>query len=219
MLDSGLYPFARELSAAGLTLLREALRSVHFEAGQPVQGEGAPARRLLLLSTGQLRVYKVSPSGRELTLFRVRPGQCCLISLASVLSETPYPALVQASRPTRAAELSADAFRRLHETEPAVRRLVTESTARQLTELMSLVAEVAFRRMDARLARHLLDEAREGRSVVATHDALAAHLGTAREVVSRLLENFCDDGWIATERGRVELVDRAALERLRDDAR
>ncbi|MBL8950061.1 MAG: Crp/Fnr family transcriptional regulator [Myxococcaceae bacterium] len=213
-LDLSLYPFVRELSVRGTEALRSAARPVRLEARQALQREGEPVRRLLLLQTGQLRVYKSSAAGREITLFRVRPGQCCLISLASLLSDTPYPAEVQASAPTQGIEVPADAFRRLHETEPAVRKLVNESTARQLTELMALVAEVAFRRMDVRLARHLLDEARAGRSVMATHDALAAHLGTAREVVSRLLENFGDDGLIETGRGRVELLDRAALERL-----
>ena len=218
-LDLSVYPFVRELSPHGAQLLHEMARPVRFEPRQPVQAEGEPVSRLLLLTSGQLRVYKSSPAGRELTLFRVRPGQCCLISLASLLSGTPYPATVQASASTSALELPGATFRALHEAEPVVRRLVSESTASQLTELMALVAEVAFRRMDARLARHLLEEARAGHTVSATHDALAAHLGTAREVVSRLLENFGDDGLIETSRGKVELLDRAALERLVAEAR
>lgn len=208
------YPFVGELSEAGRGRLLAALTPVRLGPRQLHLSEGQPCQAVVLLQTGALRVFKLSAGGRQLTLFRVRPGECCLFSLSAALTDAPYPAHVEASEPAAGQALPAAVLRALHATEPAVQRLVTATTHGLLTDLMALVSEVAFHRVDARLARLLLDEARGRGALETTHERLAAHLGTAREVVSRLLENFSDDGWVRVSRGAVELVDRAALEAL-----
>lgn len=205
------YPFIRALSDEGRARLAAALTPVRLGARQQYLAEGAPCTSLVLLETGALRVFKLSSAGRQLTLFRVRPGECCLFSLSAVLADAPYPACVEASEPSTGQALPAAVLRALHAREPAVQRLVTVTTHGLLTDLMALVSEVAFRRVDARLAKLLLEETAARPVLETTHEKLAAHLGTAREVVSRLLENFADDGWVRVGRGVVEVVDAAAL--------
>ncbi len=205
------YPFIRELSEAGRAQLFAALSPVRLSARQLYLSEGQPCESLVLLETGALRVFKLSSTGRQLTLFRVRPGECCLFSLSAALAAAPYPANVEASAPSTGQALPAAVLRALHASEPAVQRLATATTHGLLTDLMALVSEVAFRRVDARLAKLLLDEAASRGVVETTHEKLAAHLGTAREVVSRLLENFADDGWVRVGRGAVEVLDERAL--------
>ena len=180
--------------------------------------EGSAVDRLLLLERGELRVFKTSPSGREITLYRVRPGECCVLGMSGVLAKAPYPAHVEASAETSALAVGAEAFRKLFDTDESTRHMVMEQLNGLLTGLMTLVAEVAFRKMDQRLAAFLLDEAVGGR-LEASHEEIAGHIGTAREVVSRLLENFRDDGLIRADRRHIQVVDRQGLERVRHDER
>lgn len=208
------YPFIEAMSARAQARLFESLEPVTLAAKQLHRSEGEPCRSVVLLETGALRVFKLSPNGRQLTLFRVRPGECCLFSLSSALADAPYPANVEALQPSAGHALPAETLRALHASEPAVQRLVALTTQGLLTEVMALVSEVAFRRVDARLAKVLLDESAGRAAIDTTHEKLAAHLGTAREVVSRLLEGFADDGWVRVGRGVLEVLDRPALESL-----
>lgn len=209
------FPFLSELSPPGRRLLQQGQELRRFSAGTMVLAEGEACPSLLLVERGHLRVYKTSESGRQITLYRVRAGDSCVISMSAVLAGTPYPAHVEAPVDTEARAIPALAFRQLFEREPAVQSLVVAQVSGLLTELMTLIAEVAFRRVDQRLAALLLEETRGGRPATWSHEELATHLGTARTVVSRLLENFRDDGWISLARRQIQVVDRDALERAR----
>jgi CRP/FNR family transcriptional regulator len=211
-------PFAPQLTPQGLERLAQAVEARSFPSGARVLEEGQPCPALLLVRTGHLRVFKTSASGREITLYRVRPGDACALGMSCVLSGSGYPAHLEAPVDCEVWAVPAAVVRQLYASEPSVQRLVVDHLAFLVQEMMTLVAEVAFRRMDQRLAGFLLDEAaRTGGVVQGSHEELALHLGTAREVVSRLLENFKDDGWISVERRQVRIVQNDALERLRGD--
>lgn len=201
-----------ELSAPGRARAEERLTTRELRNGERLLHEGDPCPSLLFVERGALRVYKTAESGREITLYRVRPGELCILSLSSLLARTPYTASVSADGATVAPELDGETFRALYATEPALQVQVAKQLHRLLTEVMALVTEVAFRRVDERLAALLVQESAQGPVVQTTHERLAQHLGTAREVISRLLENLRDDGVLRVERGQVTVIDRRALE-------
>ncbi|MBL8913606.1 MAG: Crp/Fnr family transcriptional regulator [Archangium sp.] len=205
------FDFATRLSEAGRARFEQRLRTRTLAPAVPVLVEGATCESLLFVERGALRVFKSASNGKEITLYRVRPGELCILSLAALLAGTPYSAAVAADPGTIARELDASTFRDLYASEPELQRFVATQLHRLLAEVMALVSEVAFRRVDARLAGVLLREAIDDR-VSTTHEQLAQHLGTAREVVSRVLENLSDDGVVALERGAVRVVRRHALE-------
>ncbi len=210
-----LFPFLGAMTTDGRARALAQLQPLHLKPRQLYLDEGQSCRQLALLEQGELRVFKTSATGRQITLYRVHPGRCCILSVTGVLANAPYPAQVEATKPSVLHTLSAESFRALFDAEPAVRAMVVSVTNELLSGLMTLVAEVAFRKMDERMAGLLLEAA--GRPMQTTHEQLAAHLGTAREVVSRLLENFRDDGLIRIERGAIEVLDVAGLRRVRDD--
>lgn len=203
-----------ELSAAGRTRAEARLTTRELRNGERLLHEGDACRSLLFVDSGALRVFKTAESGREITLYRVRAGELCILSLSSLLARTPYTASVSADGATLARELDGETFRALYASEPALQAQVAQQLHRLLTEVMALVTEVAFRRVDERLAALLVRESAHGPVVQTTHERLAQHLGSAREVISRLLENLRDDGVLRVERGQLVVIDRGALESL-----
>lgn len=200
------------LSSGGRARAEARLLIRELRAGEPLLHEGDACASLLFVERGALRVFKTAANGREITLYRVRPGELCILSLSSLLAQTPYTASVSADGATVARELDGDTFRALYASEPALHSLVAQHLHRLLTEVMALVSEVAFQRVDERLAAVLLQESAHGPVVRTTHERLAQHLGSAREVISRLLENLRDDGVLRVERGQVVVLSRPALE-------
>lgn len=135
-------------------------------------------------------MQKVSASGRELILYRVGPGQSCVLSTTCLLAGETYPADGITETPVRAAVIPKTQFEEALQRSPVFRRFVFASFAKRVSGFIMLLEEVAFARMDCRLAQHLLDRTTDDGVVMCTHHALAAELGTAREVVSRLLKEF-----------------------------
>ena len=212
------FPFWDGLTASGTTLLRSAVALKSFPAGAVLLEEGQPCEGALLVTSGSIRVYKTSPSGREITLYLVQPGEMCVLGISCLLNDTRYPARAAAKTDTEALGIPAPAFRRLFREEAPVQRFVLEMFSSRLSLVMRLVEEVAFHRMDERLAFFLLEESRGSRGirhpVSMTHEQIATHLGTAREVVSRLLSQLEDDGLIVLERMRIHIADPDGLRRV-----
>jgi CRP/FNR family transcriptional regulator len=206
-----LYPAVAELPAA----LREpelASRTAWLElpAGTTVFEEQAPCRGFPLVLSGEVRVARGSAQGRSLELYRVTPGELCVVSTSCLFGRRPLSAHGQTTAPTRLAVLSPQAFDAWVAHEP-FRRFVFGVFADRLADLMALTEAVAFQRLDQRLAAALLGH---GAVLQATHQALADELGTVREIVTRLLRRFERAGWLRLGRERIELQDPAALRRL-----
>lgn len=164
---------------------------------------------------GDIRVFKTASNGRELTLYHVRDGQACLINLLCVVLKRGAMASAVTEEATDAALVPADVFRNLLTKSEALRRFVFETTASRVVDILALVEEITVRRMDARLAsllpRRAANHGPDG-AVIATHDDLAAELGTAREVVSRVLKEM-------ERRGAVRLAARSRRRARRARAR
>lgn len=164
-----------------------------------------------LVLRGCVKVSKTSPSGREIVLYRVDPGEACVMSGGCLLGSADYSATATAEGDVTMLALPASLFQRLILESAPFRSFVFDMYGRRLGEIMELVEEIAFRRLDARLANLL---AHRGPVITETHQKLADELGSVREVVSRTLRSFEQRGWIRTERERITIVDRAALENL-----
>lgn len=209
------FPFLGELTGNGREVLRAQARACRFDVETPLLATGQGCEALLLVGKGGIRVYKQAPSGREILLYRVARGETCILGTTCMLRQSSYPAEAIALAGTEALALPAPVFRSLFDSEPVVRRFVLDLFALRFEELMLLIEEVAFRRMDERLASFLLREAEiapgQFAPVCMTHEELATELGSVREVVSRLLHQFADEGGVALERGKVRILDRRCL--------
>lgn len=195
---------------AWLAALQQA-RLVQLPAGVRIFGEGDSCQNYLLVLDGVVRVQKLSASGREILLYRVRGGESCVLTTTSLLADRTYKAEAYTETQVKALALPAAAFSRALEGSPSFRRFALESYGERLADLLMLIDAIAFGRLDARLAQRLLDLADADGRLEVKHQDLARELGTAREVVSRSLKEFEHAGWVNLKRGRIEILQRRAL--------
>ena len=201
------FPALAGLPAASLdALLRSPVRrmpagSVLFEASQPCGG-------FPLVLEGSVRVAKTAPNGREILLYRVDPGESCILSGSCLLGHASYSASGIAETDVTVLVIQPALFNELMVQHAPFREYVFGLYGARLSEVMELIEEVAFRRLDTRLAQLLVHR---GPVLEATHQKLADELGSVREIVSRLLRSFEQRGWVKLERERVTVVDPKSL--------
>lgn len=181
------------------------LHPVALQPGQIIFRSGDQCQGLPLLLSGSVRVQMLGASGNGIVLYRMGQDDICTLSIGCLMSQRDYRAEALVEEAGSALLLPRDSFERLLDASPAFRRLVLASYGRRLDDLMMLVEEVAFRRMDQRLNDWLVQHSRQ-RSIQITHQELAEELGTAREVVSRLLKELEREGKVHLGRGRIELL-------------
>ncbi len=193
--------------------LRAQGQPVRFKAGERIFAPGDLAGSWIAIERGRVRVSLLAPTGREVTLYRIGAGEACLLTTSSLIGDGPLPAEGSAETDVEARIVPKATFDRLIAEDPVFRRDVLRNYANRVAELVVTMQDVLFRAVPERLARTLL--ARESRGVVeATHQAIAGELGSAREVVSRMLQRFEREGLIAIERGRIVIRDSEALRRI-----
>lgn len=195
--------------------IRESLvsrsRLVSVPAGQVIFGPGKSPENLLLLLSGTVRVQQSSESGREIVLYRVEGGQSCVLTTACLLAYEDYTAEGVAETSVEAVAIPRAVFDDLLGRSPAFRGFVFTAYSRRITDLFRVIDEVAFGRIDTRLSQRLLALSDGANEVKATHQQLATELGTAREVVSRQLQEFQRRNWIAQLRGAIKIMDPSSL--------
>ncbi len=183
-------------------------------AGTVIFGPGKPSESLLLLLDGRVRVQKLSESGREIVLYRVEAGQSCIMTTAAMLAYEDSAAEGIAETELQAAAVPLNVFDETVARSPTFRNLIFKEYTKRITELFQVIEDISFLRVDIRLAQSLLALSRGSAEVQATHQRMAAELGTAREVVSRQLGEFQRRGWIRQSRGVIEILDREGIVRL-----
>lgn len=206
----------------GLSKLEPAIRDVltrksavvTVREGSVIFGPGKSPENLLLLLEGRVRVQQVSEAGREIVLYRVEAGQSCVLTTACLLAHEGYSAEGIAETDLRAVAIPRTVFDDLIAQSVTFRTFIFTAYSKRITDLFQIIEDIAFQRVDIRLAQKLLDLERGTGQIKATHQQLAAELGTAREVISRQLGEFQRRGWIRQSRGSVELVEPDGLERL-----
>jgi CRP/FNR family transcriptional regulator, anaerobic regulatory protein len=191
-----------------------AARYVRLAPGEFLFREGDATSEFAAVGAGSIRVFRIGSTGREITLYHVRSQESSLVSMLAVLLDRPVIATGQAEVKTEAVVLPATALREMVVTSDLMRRYIFETVTRGLVEVTTLLEDVAFRTMDNRLAALLLQHFDTADVISMRHEDIASELGTAREVVSRLLENYERKGAINLSRGRVEMRDEAVLRQL-----
>ncbi len=193
-----------------------AAREMIIPAGTVVVREGDACRNFLLIAQGSVRVYKVAENGREMALYRTHSGDICILTLRNLLAQACYSADAVTESDVRAIHIPAHYFHAALNNSEAFRLFIMSTLAQRLNDMMQLVEQVAFQRLDLRLAC-LLGQlfGKQGNAMLQiTHAELARELGTSRVVVSRLLKEFEGMGCIRLLRGSIELVSMITLERL-----
>ena len=214
------FNFYHQASPAGQRQLAEAASYAALPKGACFYHEGDEVAQFALVGEGSIRVFKIGETGREITLYHVQERQTCLVNMLCVFLGQPAMATAVIEAPVEAVVIPAAAFRDWVKASDSIRRFIFESMAQRMVEVMTVVEEVAFRRMDTRLAAALLGRFQhqgQPRVVSATHEEIAAELGTAREVVSRLLKELERQGALQLERGRIELRDEILLRRMAEN--
>lgn len=208
---SGTYPVLRNASREIWQQLIHDGRRMVREPGEALFHSGEPCHFFLLLLDGSVKVQKLSADGHELTLYHLQPGQTCELATVCLLAGKRYPVEAIAETHVEALLLDRAQFQMLLGRIEAFREFIFSSIDRGMGTLLSLVEDIAFGPLDRRLAHTLIMLAGSNDHVCITHQEVATELGTAREVVSRLLKEFERRGWVQLQRGKVRLVDRRQL--------
>ncbi|HOY00369.1 Crp/Fnr family transcriptional regulator [Zoogloea sp.] len=205
-----LYPILATLTARTRQRLEARAQFLELPAGTTVFDERQACRGFPFVISGSIRVVKAAPNGRELPLYRVTPGETCIISSACLLGQAPYNARGVTEADTTLLVVPNEDFQALLG-EQAFRDFVFQLFSERIADLMQLIEEVAFRKLDQRLAALLLGK---GQRLHTTHQQLADELGSVREIVSRLLKGLAEQGLVALSREQIEILDPAGLRRL-----
>ena len=208
------FPGLRRLPGDMLASLAGQSSIIDLPAGSRIYGPGQSPEAYLLLLEGTLRVQQVSENGREIVLYRVTDGESCALTTACLMGYEDYLAEAIAETDVKAVAIARAAFDDLIARSPEFRRFVFTAFSTRVTNLFRIIDEVAFSRMDIRLAAKLVELSHGGETVTATQQQLAAELGSAREVISRMVSEFQRRGWVSPSRGNIAITDRPALERL-----
>jgi CRP/FNR family transcriptional regulator len=211
-----LYPALHSLPAKELAAACQPTALLSLPAGAEIFSEQQACKGFPLLLSGTIKVVKNTAGGREMLLYRVEPGGSCIITSSCLLGHTPYSARGIAESPLTLLLLPAALFDQLIARNAAFRDFVFHLFSDRIAELMQLVEEVAFHRLDQRLAKLLL--AKSG-PIHSTHQMLAEELGSVREIVSRLLKGFSAQGLVALGREQITVLDRDGLQQQADASR
>ena len=196
----------------------EQLQERQVKKGTVLHNGSEDCTGLLLIRSGQLRAYILSKEGREITIYRLFDRDLCLFSASCVMRSIQFDVTVTAEKDTEFWVIPAEAYRQLMEQSAAVANYTNEIMSARFSEVMWLMEQVLWRSMDRRMAAFLLEEAAiesTGRLNI-THETIANHLGTHREVVTRMLRYFQGEGMVKLSRGVIELLDEQKLTALRD---
>lgn len=205
------FPELAALPTADRAILTENAQRVTLPAGTTVFAPGHAAESFLLVLDGTVRVQQTSASGREIVLYRVSGGETCIMTTACLLSDEMYSAEGTTESTVDAIALPKGAFEEALARSPGFRRLVFAEYSHRISDVMHVVEEVAFERLDKRLAQRLLALASPDGTLTTTHQDLATELGTAREVVGRQLKELQRRGYVSLARGSITLTDRDGL--------
>jgi CRP/FNR family transcriptional regulator len=205
-------PFLKEADPRLLREFQEVAFFTRIPEGRNVFIEGDHVDAIALMISGVVRVYKIGETGREITLYRFGNGESCILTANAILSQKNFPAVATVEQEAEAVMIPADIFRDWVKRYDLWREFVFELLSQRLSAVMAIVEEVAFRRMDLRVASLLLERSRTSDKVQITHQEIAAELGSSRKVISRILEDFSARGILEVARGKVKILDRATLQ-------
>lgn len=204
-----------KLTDAQRRALEAAASPRRLETGEQLSGAGECVG-LLAVRSGRLRAYMISDTGREITLYRLFERDICLFSASCVMRGLQFDVSIEAEQPSEVLVVSPEVYKRVMEESAPLANYTNELMASRFSEVMWLVEQILWKSFDRRLAAFLLEESalESSDELRITHERIAAHLGTAREVVTRMLRYFQSEGLVSLSRGSVRIADRRGLETL-----
>lgn len=210
------FPIWDKLSKAQQGSILASQTSRQVKKGTVISNGGMDCTGLLLVRSGQLRAYILSEEGREVTIYRLFDRDICLFSASCMLRSIQFDIMIEAEKDTDLWVIPAEVYRRIMEESAPVSNYTNEIMAARFSEVMWLVEQIMWKSMDRRVAAFLLEEAsiEETERLAITHETIAKHLGTHREVVTRMLRYFQNEGMVKLSRGVVEITGREKLEEL-----
>ena len=213
------FPVWDKLTPVQQQKLSEAVVSRRIPKGTVSQRGSLDCSGLLLVQSGQRRAYILSDEGQEITIYRLIEEDICLFSASCVMRNIQFDISIEAEKDTQIWVIPPDVYRALMEESAAVANYTNDLMSSRFSEVMWLIEQVMWRSFDRRLADFLLRESalEETPVLIITHEKIANHLGSAREVVTRMLRYFQSEGLVKLSRGRVELTDRKRLALLCED--
>ncbi|WP_293010232.1 MULTISPECIES: Crp/Fnr family transcriptional regulator [unclassified Oscillibacter] len=210
------FPVWKELTERERALLAGAAVRRFAPKGTLLHAGAADCVGLMIVRSGQLRAFILSDEGKEITIYRLFERDMCLFSASCIMKNIQFDIAVEAEKDAELWVIPSDVYKRLSDGSLAVANYTNQLMAARFSEVMWLVEQIMWKSFDKRLAEFLLAESTlDGGDVLRiTHDKIAAHLGTAREVVTRMLRYFQSEGMVSLSRGAVELTDRDRLQAL-----
>jgi len=205
-------PFLQSCSTEFRSRFLQQARRVQLPAHQTVCLEGQSCETLPLVLSGQVRVFKLSQNGREITLYRIPEGDSCVLTTSCIMSGNAFPAMAETETETEALILPGAFVVEALGAFPCWRQFVFALIADRLGDIIHVVDEVAFQRLDQRLYDWLWQRSAQQAEISITHQELAQDLGSSREVVTRLLREWVGKGFLRLSRGRISVVDREGLQ-------
>jgi len=209
-------PFWPHLTADQRALLVSGTSCRSFRAGENVHGRTGDCTGILLVLSGELRSYFLSEDGREVTLYRLLPGSLCILSASCVLETITFDVSIDAEVDTELLVVRADVFNRLTKENIYMDRDVHKEAVARFSDVMWTMQQVLFMKLDRRLAIFLTEEVldRDTDTLRMTHDQIARHVGSAREVITRMLKYFAAEGLVELGRGTVTVTDPEGIRAL-----
>ncbi len=208
--------FWRELSVTQREVIRRAMVIKHFEEGDSMYGGSEYCAGLFLIHKGQVRAFIISEGGREITLYRLFERDVCVFSASCMMRNITFDIHVEVEKPTVAFLIPTTVFCKLTQESLPIQSFTNQLMASRFSDVMETLEQVLFTSLDHRLANYLLEQAviEDSDRLKITHEKIANDLGTAREVVSRMLKYFQKEGMVALNRGTIKLLNKEKLHKL-----
>jgi len=210
------FPVWNKLNAVQREQILGALITRSVKKGIVIHNGGDDCTGLLLVKSGQLRAYILSDEGREITIYRLFDRDMCLLSASCMMRSIQFDITIEAEKDTDLWIIPAEVYQSIMAESAPVANFTSELMATRFSDVMWLIEQIMWKSLDKRLAAFLLEESaiEDTDTLKITHEAVANHLGSHREVITRMLKYFQNDGMVRLSRGTIELADRSKLEEL-----
>ena len=210
-----IFPFWEKISDGDREYICRNSHSVTYPKGKNIH-DGSECSGVILVRSGSLRLYMMSDEGKDITLYRLHKGDLCMLSASCVLEAVTFEVFVDAEQDSQCCVIGGPAFAAVSERNPDIRIFALETAVSRFSDVMWVMQQILFMSMDKRLAIFLLDESAriESDTIALTHGQIARYMGSAREVVSRMLKYFAGEGIVEASRGGVTILDRKRLREL-----
>ena len=210
------FPVWNKLEPAQQERLLRGLVARNVEKGATLHGGNRDCTGLLVVESGQLRVFLLSDEGREVTLYRLFERDICLLSASCIIHSIQFDVTIMAEKDTRLWVIPTEVYKDVMAASAPLANFTNELMATRFTDVMWLIEQIMWKSLDRRLAAFLLEEAaiEEGNTLKTTHENIANHLGSHREVITRMLRYFQGEGLVRLSRGMVTLLDEGRIRAL-----